>query len=416
MTFGRMFNKTKSGGITPFQAMSTALASTVGVGNIAGVASAITAGGPGAIFWMWVSSLLGMMTKYAEVLLSVKFRHRQPDGMLVGGPMYVIERGMGRRWRWLAVLFCVFGAAASLGVGNITQVNTMADALHSSFSVPPLVTGVATVIIAGVVMLGGIKSIARVTEFLVPFMALLYIALCVMVLVICRANIIPAFESIFREAFHPSAALGGAAGYGITQAMRMGVSRGVFSNEAGLGSSPIAHASAECESPVEQGMWGAVEVFVDTILICTMTALVILCSGAYTPGEAMLDGAPLTSLAFSMTLGEWGGTAVSLSTVLFALATILGWSFYGERCCSYLFRGKWVATAYRCAYILLLLPGAVLRVDLVWTLSEFLNGLMTAPNLISLIALSGVVFRMTREYDRSRLRPRKREVRVLHRF
>ncbi len=407
MTFGRMFGKKTGGGITPFQAMATALASTVGVGNIAGVASAITAGGPGAIFWMWVSSLLGMMTKYAEVLLSVRYRHRERDGMLVGGPMYVIERGMGKRWRWLAVLFCVFGTLASLGVGNITQVNTMADALRGDFSVPPVATGIVVVALAGFVMLGGIKSIAKVAEFLVPFMAGMYTLLCVMVLVICRENIIPALQSIVSEAFHPSAAIGGAAGFGVAQAIRMGVSRGVFSNEAGLGSSPIAHASAECDSPVEQGMWGAVEVFIDTIVMCTLTALAILCSGAYRPGSAVtLDGAPLTSEAFARALGPWGGAAVSVCTTLFALATILGWSFYGERCCAYLFRGKWVTKAYRCVYIFLLLPGAVLRVDLVWRLSDFLNSLMTAPNLVSLIALSGVVFRATRDYDRGRLAPR----------
>ncbi len=400
-TFGRMFDKKKTSNITPFQAMATALASTVGTGNVAGVATAITAGGPGAIFWMWVSAALGMMTKYAEVFLSVKFRRRDKNGLYYGGPMYVIEDGLGSRWKWLAVLFSIFGVCASLGMGNLTQVNTMADALRDSFSIPPIVTGAVTLLIAGIVILGGVKSIARASELLVPFMAGLYILLCVLVLVLCRDAVYPALRAIVLEAFRPGAVLGGAAGYTVQRAMRFGVGRGVFSNEAGLGSAPIAHASADCKSPEDQALWGAAEVFIDTLLICTLTALVILCSGVYQPSAVItLDGAPLTSAAFSAALGDWGGGAVSICTALFALASILGWSLYGERCCEHLFSSPAARKIYRFAYILLLLPGACLRIDLVWALADVLNSLMAGPNIVCLLALSGVVFRATRRAER----------------
>lgn len=400
-TFGSMFKKQTKDGISPFQAMSTALASTVGTGNIAGVATAITAGGPGAIFWMWISSFLGMMTKFAEVALAVHFRKKDDRGEWVGGPMYTIERGMGKKWKWLAVVFSVLCMSASLGVGNITQVNTMAHTLSNSFGVSPLTTGIVTAILAGFVILGGVKTIAQVSEFLVPFMSGIYIIASALVLIAFSQNIIPVFKTIFIEAFNPGAAVGGVCGYTVQKALNMGFRRGIFSNEAGLGSAPIAHASAQTRQPVEQGMWGAVEVFVDTIVLCTLTALVILCSGAYNPlGFGGLDGAALTTKGFELALGDFGGGVISICTALFALATVFGWSLYGERCCVYLFKARRAKYLYRFFYIILLIPGALMNVDAVWMIADFLNGLMAAPNLISLIVLSPVVFSLIKKYER----------------
>lgn len=401
-TFGTLGKKDKSsGGITPFQAVSTALASTVGTGNIAGVATAIVAGGPGAIFWMWVSALLGMMTKYAEVFLAVKTRSRAKDGTWLGGPMYYMEK-LG--WKIPAVIFAVFGLCASLGVGNLTQVNTMAETLNAVFSIPPAVTGGVTVILAGIVLLGGIKSIARVTETLVPLMSVIYILLSAAVMIVCFDSVIPAFKLIITEAFSPGAAVGGAVGYTVTLAMRYGVGRGVFSNEAGLGSAPLAHAQADTDSPVRQGMWGAVEVFIDTIVLCTMTAVVILASGVWSPNPGItLDGAALTVAGFESALGRFGSVALSVCTVLFAFATILGWSFYGERLCIYLFKGKLAVKLFRCAYIFLLLPGAVMKVDTVWALADIFNGLMALPNLAALLMYSPVIFKGLK-YDSSALK------------
>ena len=391
-TFGRLGagGKGKSGGITPFQAVSTALASTVGVGNIAGVATAIAAGGPGAVFWMWVSALLGMMTKYAEVFLAVHFRKRDEKGRPFGGPMYYME-ALG--WRVPAVFFALMGLLCSFGVGNLTQVNTLADACRAAFGVPPILSGAVTLVAAGAVMLGGIKAIASAAGRIVPFMAALYTLLCAAALFVFRENILPALGAIFTEAFCPGAALGGAAGYTVARTVRLGVSRGIFSHEAGLGSAPLAHACAETDSAARQGMWGAAEVFIDTMVVCTATALVILSSGVYSPlSPAALDGAPLTLAAFESALGAAGGYLVTACVILFAFATVLGWSFYGRQCCKYLFKSENAAHAYLCVYIFLIMPGALMGMDVVWGLSDILNGLMALPNISAILALSGTVF------------------------
>jgi AGCS family alanine or glycine:cation symporter len=398
-TFGRMFRRgglrSPAGerssplqGVTPFQAMSTALASTVGTGNIAGVATAIVAGGPGAIFWMWVSAFLGMMTKYAEVFLAVKHRRKAPDGGFYGGPMYYM---LSIGWKKPAALFASLCMTAALGVGNLTQINTLADAAYTVFQAPKAVTGAVTAALAALVVLGGIRSIGSVTEKLVPFMSVLYIALSTAVLFLCRDAVFPALQTIVVSAFNPQAAFGGAAGYTVFAAMRYGVNRGVFSNEAGLGSAPIAHACADTDSASRQGMWGALEVFIDTLLLCTLTALVILAAGVFTP-SGTLDGAALTVAAFEQALGPFGAGAVAVCTALFAFATIPGWCYYGEQCCRYLFQNPRAMVYYRCAFIAFLLPGAVMRLDLVWRFADMMNAAMALPNLAALFALSSQVF------------------------
>lgn len=388
-------------GVTPFQAMSTALASTVGTGNIAGVATAIVAGGPGAVFWMWVSALLGMMTKYAEVFLAVKHRKKAPGGGWMGGPMFYME-AIG--WRVPAVIFAALCMTAALGVGNLTQINTLADAVYTVFSAPRMATGIVTALLAALVVLGGIRSVASVTEKLVPFMSVLFIILSAAVLIICRDGIVPALQSIVTCAFSPRAALGGAAGYTVMQAIRFGVSRGVFSNEAGLGSAPIAHACADTDSPARQGMWGALEVFIDTIVLCTLTALVILSSGVYSPviggGVTPLDGAALTVAAFEQALGSFGAGAVAVCTALFAFATIPGWCFYGEQCCRYLFGSPRAVWVYRAAFILMLLPGAVLKLETVWRFADVMNAAMALPNIAAIVVMSPQVFAGVRGVSR----------------
>ncbi|MDR1693448.1 MAG: amino acid carrier protein [Oscillospiraceae bacterium] len=406
-TLGSLFQKkARKDCVTPFQAMSTALASTVGTGNIAGVATAIVAGGPGAVFWMWVSALLGMMTKYAEVFLAVKYRRKAPGGGWMGGPMTVME-AIG--WRVPAALFAALCMTAALGVGNLTQVNTLADAVYTVFRAPRLITGLATAALAALVLLGGIRSVAAAAEKLVPLMSVLYILLSGAVLVLCRDGILPALRDIVVGAFSPRAAMGGAAGYTIWRALRFGVSRGVFSNEAGLGSAPIAHAAAETDSAARQGMWGALEVFIDTIVLCTLTALVILSAGAFTPGGGA-DGAALTVAAFSGALGPFGAGAAAVCTALFAFATIPGWCFYGEQCCRYLFCRKAgsrkLRTAapivYRTVFILMLLPGSVLRLDVVWRFADVMNAAMALPNLAAILWLSPQVFAGLREFALTR--------------
>ncbi|MDR0294071.1 MAG: sodium:alanine symporter family protein [Oscillospiraceae bacterium] len=381
----------KSSGVTPFQAMSAALASTVGTGNIAGVATAIVAGGPGAVFWMWVSALFGMMTKYAEVFLAVKHRKKSkaPGGGFYGGPMYYME-SIG--WKTPAAVFAALCMISALGVGNLTQINTLADAAYTVFDAPKIVTGIVTAALAALVVLGGIRSVASVTEKLVPFMSVLYILLSAAVLILCRDGILPALRVIIGGAFSPRAAMGAAAGYTVFRAMRYGVNRGVFSNEAGLGSAPIAHACADTDSAARQGMWGALEVFIDTLLLCTLTALVILAAGVFVPGTASPDGAALTVAAFEHALGPFGAGAVAVCTALFAFATIPGWCFYGEQCCRYLFQSPRAEYAYRAAFILLLLPGAVLRLETVWRFADVMNAAMALPNLAALLVMSPQVF------------------------
>ena len=395
--FGPDAHKKDESGVTPFQAVATALASTVGTGNITGVATAVTLGGPGAIFWMWISAFFGMMTKYAEVLLAVKFREKNERNEWVGGPMYYIENGLG--WKWLAVIFAVFATIASFGIGNMTQSNSIANALQSTAGISPMVTGILVAIGAGVVILGGIKRIAQVTEKLVPFMGLFYVVLGVATLIMNFGNLPEAFRLIFYCAFNPDAALGGATGYTIMLAIRYGFARGVFSNEAGLGSAPIAHAAANTDSPVKQAFWGAFEVFFDTFIICTITGLVVVSSGVWTSG---LQGTSLTIAAFGNSLGSIGEWGVTIGTILFAFSTILGWSYYGEKAIEYLFKGTslvgGVKLGYRVTFVLMTIFGAVGSLQLVWDIADTLNGLMAIPNLIALVALSGVVVKLTKEH------------------
>lgn len=395
-TIGKITQKFEGaeGDITPFQAMSTALAATIGTGNIAGVATAIATGGPGAIFWMWLSAFFGMVTKFGEVVLAVRYRERKPDGSWAGGPMYYIANGLGDNWKWLAALFAFFGAFASFGIGNLTQANSVADALATNFAVPHLVSGIVLMVITGLVIVGGIKRIAQVAEKLVPFMAIFYI-IGGLIILSTRLSAVPAaFSLIFRLAFTPTAALGGFAGATIKQAITMGIARGVFSNEAGLGSAPIAHATAKTDHPVRQGLWGIFEVFADTIVVCSITALSIVVTGAWQSGET---GAALTSHAFNLGLPGPGGIIVAIGIVLFAFSTLISWAFYGEKCIEYLLGGG-AARVYRFVFLPFIIVGAVGALEPIWLLADTLNGLMAIPNLIGLLGLSGVIISQTKEY------------------
>ena len=383
----------RRGGISPFAAVSTALAGTMGTGNITGVAAAMLVGGPGAVFWMWVSALFGMMTKYAEVVLAVRFRANEADGSHWGGPMLYLRRGL--RAPILAALFCAFCVAASFGIGNMAQSNAVAGALRESFGVPEHITGLFCAGVVALVVVGGLRRIASVTQVLVPLMSALYLAFALVVLLRFRQNLPQAFADIFAGAFTPLSVAGGCGGWGIARAMRCGISRGVFSNEAGLGSAPIAHAAAEVESPEVQGMWGMFEVFADTLVCCTITALVLLVTGVT---ALPMPAGGMTSAAFSMGCGAAGGAAVSVSLVFFAFSSILGWCYYGESCLRWLTRGSGAALAvYRCLFLLLIPVGAVTRLEAVWSISDTLNGLMAVPNLVGILGLSGVVAATTRK-------------------
>lgn len=392
-TLLKMFSKDNKGEgeVTAFQAVATALAATVGTGNIAGVATAIAAGGPGAVFWMWLAAILGMTTKFAEVVLAVNFREKTEDGRFVGGPMYYITNGLG--WKWLAVLFALFGAFAAFGIGNMVQSNSVAAALQSSFNLNPWVTGIVLAVVTALVIIGGIKRIGAFTEKLVPFMAAIYILGGLVIIFINAAKIPAAFALIFSSAFTGKAAVGGFAGATIAQAIRFGIARGVFTNEAGLGSAPIAHAAATTDHPVRQGLWGVFEVFADTIVICSITALAIVTSGAWESGAT---GAALTTAAFEQAI-PGGGYIVSIGIVLFAFSTIVGWEYYGERCAEYLFGPK-ANMIYRIIWIPFVLVGAIGGLEFVWSLADTLNGLMAIPNLIGVLALSGTVFKLTKEF------------------
>ena len=407
-TLGRIFRKRSAsdGAITPFQAVCTALAATVGTGNIAGVAGAIAIGGPGAIFWMWVSALFGMCTKFAEVTLAVHFREINANGELVGGPMYYIKNGLGKKWNWLAYLFAAFGVLTVFGTGNATQVNTITTAINSALlnyniisesavSTSNLIIGIVIAILIAMILLGGIKRIGQVTEKLVPFMALLYILLGLGVILLNIQNVPSVFVSIFKGAFQPSAVTGGIIG-SMFLSIKKGVSRGIFSNEAGLGTGSIAHACADTKKPVKQGMFGIFEVFTDTIVICTLTALVILCSGVpITYGEAA--GAELTILGFTSTYGNWVSIFTAVAMCCFAFSTALGWGLYGARCIEFLFSEK-VIKPFMVVYALVAILGATANLGLMWNIAETLNGLMAIPNLIALFLLSGTVVRLTKEY------------------
>lgn len=407
VTVGKIFDKSeaKKGAVTPFQAVCTALAATVGTGNIAGVAGAIAIGGPGAVFWMWVSALLGMCTKFAEVTLAVHFRETNAQGDHVGGPMYYIKNGLGDKWKPLAVLFSIFGVFAVFGTGNATQVNTITTAVDSALLnfnvISPehmktfnLILGIVIAILIALVLLGGIKRIGRVNEKLVPAMAVLYIGLSLGVIIINYQNIPAVFESIFKGAFSPAGVTGGVVG-SVFLSMKKGVSRGIFSNEAGLGTASIAHAAADTDNAVEQGYFGIFEVFVDTIVICTMTALVILCSGVAVP-YGMDAGAELTISGFTSTYGNWVSILTALALCSFAFSTTLSWGLYGTRCLEFLFGTK-VNKPFMVIYSLVAILGATADLGMLWSMAETFNGLMAIPNLIAILLLSGTLIKILRK-------------------
>ena len=408
VTIGRMFRKKQAadGAMTPFQAVCTALAATVGTGNIAGVAGAIAIGGPGAVFWMWISALLGMCTKFSEVTLAVHFREKNDKGEFVGGPMYYIKNGLKKHWHWLAYLFAAFGVITVFGTGNATQVNTITTAIDSalfnygiiskdSVSNINLVIGIVLAVLLALILLGGIKRIGQVTEKLVPFMALFYVVLALGV-VILNINHVPAvFKEIVEGAFSPASVTGGVVG-SFFMSMKKGVSRGIFSNEAGLGTGSIAHACADTRKPVKQGFFGIFEVFVDTIVICTLTALVILCSEVpITYGQAA--GAELTISGFTATYGNWVSLFTAVAMCCFAFSTIIGWGLYGARCIEFLFGTK-VNKPFMFVYSLVAIVGATLDLGLLWSIAETFNGLMAIPNLIAVFLLSAVVVKLVREH------------------
>ena len=408
-TIGRMFRKkdASDGAMTPFQAVCTALAATVGTGNIAGVAGAIAIGGPGAVFWMWCSALLGMCTKFSEVTLAVHFRERNKNGELVGGPMYYIKNGLGKRWQWLAVLYSLFGVLTVFGTGNATQVNTIVTAIDSALQayesplaayLPTLnlIVGIVVAMLVAMVLLGGVKRIGSVTEKLVPFMALFYVVLAVGVVVLNAPCLPYVLESIFVGAFTPSAFTGGAIG-SIFLSMQKGVSRGIFSNEAGLGTGSIAHACADTRKPVKQGMFGIFEVFADTIVICTLTALVILCSGVPV-GYGSAAGAELTISGFTATYGGWSSIFTAVALCCFAFSTIIGWGLYGSRCIEFLFHTDKVVGPFLVVYSFVAILGATVDLGLLWNIADTFNGLMSIPNLIALLLLSGTVAKLVKEY------------------
>ena len=408
-TIGRMFHKKEAadGAMTPFQAVCTALAGTVGTGNIAGVAGAIAIGGPGAVFWMWCSALLGMCTKYAEVTLAVHYRERSATGEWVGGPMYYIKNGLGKRWQWLAILYALFGTLTVFGTGNATQVNTITTAINTALTqfhlvsdtfVPTLnlIIGIFCAMLVAMVLLGGIKRIGSVSEKLVPFMALFYVVLGIGVVLLNLERLPGVLQSIFEGAFNPAAFTGGIIG-SLFVSMQKGVSRGIFSNEAGLGTGSIAHACADTQKPVTQGMFGIFEVFADTIIICTLTALVILCSGTpVTYGVAA--GAELTISGFTTTYGSWSSIFTAVALCCFAFSTIIGWGLYGSRFVQFLFRSNKVVRPFLVIYSFVSILGATLDLGLLWDIADTFNGLMSIPNLIALLLLSGMVVTLTKEH------------------
>lgn len=420
-TIGTTVNKENvgKGELTSFQALTTALAATVGTGNIAGVAGAITVGGPGAIFWMWVSALFGMVTKYAEVVLAVKYRERNEKGDYVGGPMYYIKNGLGSKFNWLASLFCVFGSLAAFGIGNMTQVNTIANSINALFktfnlsiqnysfeligqTVPltSLFIGIIIAILVALVLFGGIKRIGQVAEKMVPLMALIYV-ICSVLIILVNIKYIPSIlVSIIKGAFNSKSVLGGAVGITIMTTIQKGVGRGVFANEAGLGSAPMAHATTTEQNPVTQGLTGVIEVFIVSFVICTMTALVLMC-GYYNGVEVTWGqsyGADIISACIGTLLGNHAASfIITISISLFALSTLLTWSLYGTRCFEFIF-GQKNTKLYQTLFVIGIVIGACLKLDLVWTIAEMLNGFMAIPNLIALIVLSPTVIQLTKEY------------------
>lgn len=383
----------EKGDISHFQALMTALAATVGTGNIAGVALAITTGGPGALFWMWITGIFGMATKYAEAVLAIKYRETDEFGIMSGGPMYYISKGLG--WRWLGTLFAVFASIAAFGIGNIVQSNSVADSVFVSLGIPYWVTGLILAAFTAMVVLGGIKSIAKVTQVLVPLMIVMYFAGASIILIFKITAIPKIFALIFKSAFTPQAAAGGFLGSTLMHTIRMGVSKGVFSNESGLGSAPIAAAAARTPNPVKQALVSMTQTFIDTLVVCTLTGLVVISSGLWTSG---LTGAELTTVAFGTSLpGGIGEFIVTLGLIFFAYSTILGWCYYGEKSIEYLFSEKAVKT-YRIFFVLFVAIGAMLKLELVWKVSDIMNGMMAFPNLVGLIGLSGIIASETNKY------------------
>ncbi len=384
-----------TGELSPFQALMTALAATVGTGNIAGVATAIYTGGPGALFWMWCTAMVGMATKYAETVLAQKYREVTPAGHVVGGPMYYIKNGLGKNWLWLGALFAIFGGLCGFGIGNMTQAHSIADSLHSSFNIPTYVSAIAMFVLLAVVVLGGVSRIGSVSGKLVPFMTVLYIIVSIVVIFLNIDKVPGVFALIFHDAFTGTAAAGGFAGSTVMLAMQKGVARGIFSNEAGLGSAAMAHATATTNDAVAMGYVGMLGPFIDTIIVCTMTGLAILCSGLW---QGTVSGAPLTAAAFEATLPGFGSSMVAICLAMFAFSTILGWCVYSERCWIYLLGDK-ALKPFRFIFVCVVPVGAMLSLDLAWNIADVLNALMAIPNLIGLLLLSPLLFKMTHEYN-----------------
>ena len=417
-TIGKMFHKNEAGAgeVTPFQAVTTALAATVGTGNIAGITAAVTLGGPGSIFWLWITALFGMCTKYSEVLLAVKYREKNVHGDWVGGPMYYIKNGLGKNWKWLGAIFCIFGALAAFGIGNAVQVgnitssiNTVIVAFNPAFSnqdTVNLVLGILLAALTAVVLFGGIKRLGAVTEKLVPIMAVVYLVACIIVLVF-NAGYLPAiFRDIFAGAFTPSGVTGGAVG-SMMLVITWGVKRGVFSNEAGLGSAPMAHAASSESDPVRQGLYGIFEVFMDTIVVCSLSGLTVLC-GFYAGGIDMTYGVQgdtsLNAAALGTVFGAKGGAVIiAVCLALFAFSTVLSWGMYGTRCCEFLLGPKSIKP-YQIIFVLVVIVGATMNLSLAWDIADTLNGLMAIPNLIALVGLSGVVVKETKDYFNNRIK------------
>ncbi|HEP1794486.1 TPA: sodium:alanine symporter family protein [Streptococcus suis] len=396
--FRLIFSSDQSGqgDVSSFAALCTALAATVGTGNIVGVATAITTGGPGALFWMWVAAFFGMATKYAEGFLAIKYRTKDANGQAAGGPMHYITLGMGQKWKPLAVFFAISGVlVALLGMGTFSQVNSIASSMSSSFGLAPQLVSIVTAISIAFFIFGGIEKISDVSTKIVPFMAILYILASLTVLALHWEQLIPTLALVLKSAFTPAAAAGGFAGATVQQAIQRGIARGVFSNESGLGSAPIAAAAAKSDNPVEQGLISMTGTFIDTLIICTLTGLTILVTGQWS--VAGLEGAPLTQAAFASVFGQPGALALTISLALFAYTTILGWSYYGERCIEFLFGTKSILP-YRLVFVAMVALGGFLKLDLIWTIADIVNGLMALPNLIALLALSPVIIKETRQY------------------
>ena len=391
---GRIKGDATTGEVSPFQALMTCLSATVGTGNIAGVATAIFLGGPGALFWMWCTALVGMATKYAEVVLAVHFRQKDERGEYIGGPMYVIKNGLGKRWAWLGLLFALFGGLAGFGIGNMVQANSMAEVLAVSFAIPTWVSGLVATVLVALVILGGVKRIGRVSAALVPFMCLGYVVAALVVLAVFAERIPQAFALIFTYAFTDAAATGGFAGAAVMMAVQWGVARGIFSNEAGLGTAGIAQAAGTTQDPVRSGLIGMIGTFIDTIIVCTMTGLAIICSGVWSSGAT---GAALSSAAFEAAMPGLGGYVVALALSIFTFTTILGWSYYSEKCWIYLL-GRRSVMPFRCVWVAAVMGGAVFQLDFVWLFADTLNALMAIPNLISLLVLSPLVLALTKKY------------------